>query len=155
MVVLFRVSKLATAIVLAAFAAVWTLHPWMTGGTSPFAEVNGADGLELTVAEGSATATGAIFRFENATDREWQFGQEYWIEKLEDGEWKEIKSLRARAFDALSYLLAPHSVREEVYSFSDSYGRLTSGEYRLVKELLRERSGGWESHYIAAEFAVE
>ena len=68
---------------------------------------------------------------------------------------KEIKSLRARAFDALSYLLAPHSTREEVCSFSDGYGRLTAGEYRLVKELLRERSGGWESRYVAAEFAVE
>ena len=83
------------------------------------------------------------------------FGQEFWIEKKENGEWREIRSLRSRAFDALSYLLAPHSVREEVYSFSDSYGRLTSGEYRLVKELLRERSGGWESQYVAAEFAVK
>lgn len=155
MTIFFRFSRLAAAVVLAAFMAVWTLHPWTTGDTSPFATVNDAEGLAITVADGSATPTGAIFRFENSTDGEWQFGQEFWIEKKENGEWREIRSLRSRAFDALSYLLAPHSVREEVYSFSDSYGRLTSGEYRLGKELLRERSGGWESQYVAAEFAVK
>ena len=155
MAILLRFSLLSAAFVLVASAAVWNIHPWTTGGASPFAAVNDAEGLAITVADGTVTATGAILRLENETDREWEFGQEYWIEKKEGGEWKEIKSLRARAFDALSYLLAPHSTREEVCSFSDGYGRLTAGEYRLVKELLRERSGGWESRYVAAEFAVE
>ncbi len=127
MTIFFRFSRLAAAVVLAAFMAVWTLHPWTTGDTSPFATVNDAEGLAITVADGSATPTGAIFRFENSTDGEWQFGQEFWIEKKENGEWREIRSLRSRAFDALSYLLAPHSVREEVYSLFDQR-RIPAGQ---------------------------
>lgn len=150
----FKISKLVVSLVLAVSAAVWTIHPWTTGGASPFSTVNDAEGLALTVADGSVSATGATILLANTTDREWEFGQEYWIEKKEGGEWKELKSLRSRAYNALSYLLKPHSTREESYSFSDIYGHLTSGEYRLVKELLRERSGGWESRYVAAEFSV-
>lgn len=145
----------ATVFLLLLTAAVWMLHPWMTAGVTPFHTVNEAEGLAIHVEDGSASSTGATLRLVNATDREWQFGKEYWIEKKEDGEWHEIRSLRSQAFDALSYLLAPHSSREEVCSFSDMYGRLTAGEYRLVKELLREKSGGWESKYVAAEFAVD
>lgn len=149
-----RSMRLAAVFVLLLVGAVWMLHPWMTAGVSPFRAVNGAEGLAIHVEAGSASSTGAILRLVNSTDREWQFGQEYWIEKKENGEWHEIRSLRGRAFEALSYLLAPHSTREEVCSFADGYGRLTTGEYRLVKELLREKSGGWESQYLAAEFEV-
>lgn len=150
-----RSAGAAVLLVLLVFGAVWMLHPWMTVGVSPFRSVNEAEGLALHVEAGSVSSTGAILHFVNATDREWQFGQEYWIEKKEDGEWHAIRSLRSQVFDTLSYLLAPHSTREEVCSFADGYGRLTSGEYRLVKELLREKSGGWESKYVAAEFALE
>lgn len=154
MTMLFRVSRLIVSLALAASTAVWAIHPWTTGGVSPFSNVNDAEGLAITIEDESVSSTGATLRFENATDREWEFGEEFWIEKKEDGEWKELKSLRTGAYNALSYLLKPHSTREEAYSFSDIYGHLTNGEYRLVKELLRERSGGWESRYLAAEFSV-
>ncbi len=155
MTMIRRSAGFALILIALLAGAVWMLHPWMTAGVSPFQSVNEAEGLAIHVEAGSASSTGAILTLVNSTDREWQFGQEYWIEKKENGEWHEIRSLRSRAFDALSYLLAPHSTREEVCSFSDGYGRLTTGEYRLVKELLREKSGGWESSYVAAEFAVE
>lgn len=151
---ILRGAFTAALVVMTAAVLVWLFHPWIVGGESPFEHVNEAEGISLQAVEGSASATGVIVRFVNETDSQWQFGQEFWIEKRAGDTWRELPTMRERSFDALAYLIAPESSREEVYSFEDGYARLTSGTYRIVVEVMREKSGGWESQYIAAEFTL-
>lgn len=100
-----------------------------------------SNGVSLAVKLNTITNEGATFILKNHTDDEYWYGPEYHIEKKEDGKWKEIDTLTGDplTWNAIAYTLKANEEKELYIDWSTSYGKLSYGEYRLVKNAFREK----------------
>ena len=80
-------------------------------------------------------------------------GEAYTIEKFDGRKWKEVptKSGEPVTWIAIAYIITPDSTREQNIDFSDIYGELPPGEYRIVKSVYD--NGKSEKYY--ATFTVK
>ncbi len=80
-------------------------------------------------------------------------GADYTIEKFDGRKWKEVptKSGEPVTWIAIAYILKTDSVWEKEIDFSDIYGELSPGEYRIVKSVYD--NGKSEKYY--ATFTVK
>ena len=100
-----------------------------------------SNGVSLAVKLNTITNEGATFILKNHTDDEYWYGPEYHIEKKEDGKWKEIDTLTGDplTWNTIAYTLKANEEKELYIDWSIGYGKLESGEYRLIKNTFREK----------------
>ena len=118
-----------------------------------FFEVNNKaalDKVSITIKEG--TLTSATIVIQNKSNKELTSGEWFRIDKLEDGEWIQVKSInRDYAFNAIAWIIKPRGEFEDKVDWSKLYGELRKGHYRIVKEVY----GDGNKKVLYAEFDIK
>ena len=124
---------------------------------SIYKTVNNLEGVTMTAKKGTVSAIGLTVIFENNSDKQCIFGEYFHLEKKIEGNWYQVPVALDDnyGFGDIGYDLDSSSVKEWTVKWDWLYGRLDSGDYRIVKNILDFRkTGDYEEHYLAAEFTV-
>lgn len=114
-------------------------------------EVNTLEGVEMTVDESLITPTGITFTISNQSDKELNYGQDYSILKEKEGRWYQVVPENPVAVTMeLLWLPADNTDTHEI-SWETSYGKLSSGNYRIIKYVFDSENG----YCLAGEFTIK
>jgi hypothetical protein len=119
--------------------------------------VNDLDGVTMIVKKGTDTSIGLTVVFDNNSDKQCIYGADFLLEKKIDGRWYQVPvAIKGNyGFDAIGYDLNSSNVSEWKVDWNWLYGRLDTGEYRIVKDILDFRKAGdYDKYYLAAEFTI-
>ena len=122
--------------------------------------------------EGSTTTLdGAIMKYvsntndsltvtvENGTDSTWQSAnmRDYRLEAEVDGEWRVVEQKGEFANTMELMIFAPGETMTHTFKFTDRYGKLAPGKYRVVKSYWANASASINAHefQLTCEFTVE
>ena len=94
----------------------------------------------MTIKEGTLTNTGVTIILKNNTDDEYVYGPDYYVEKYDDGSWKQASTLTGDplSWNAIAYSLKANDSVELTLNFKLSYGELSEGKYRVIKRVSKE-----------------
>lgn len=113
-------------------------------------EVNTLEGVTLTVDEESASVSGITYTISNQSDKDVSFGQDYILQMEKDGKWYQVEPKGGIAITMeLLWVPAGTTDTHEII-WNDSYGKLSSGHYRVVKNVSDNEAG----YYLAGEFQL-
>lgn len=109
------------------------------------------DEVSIEIKDRTLTKQGATIVMKNKKSSEIYYGDWYRIDKKYGDEWieaekEETENREALIFNLFAYVIEGKSSKEEKVDWSNLYGTLDEGEYRLVKEI--------EGEYIAVEFTI-
>lgn len=112
--------------------------------------MNTVSGVSIDVVE--CNGNKGTFHIKNDNSYDIAFGEKFIIEKYENGMWEKVQKNQVVV---LSYLNLVLGGGDYMYSidWTDSYGELEAGRYRVVKEYYFY-SNPQESCYIGCEFSV-
>lgn len=118
-------------------------------------ETENMDGFTMEVTY--VTPRGICLQMTNNSELNILFGESYSIQTLKEGQWYEVGYLIDNwAFNSIGYQMAPHSARSWWTNWGVFHGELSSGTYRIVKDISDFRgTGDFTKYYIAAEFNVD
>lgn len=116
--------------------------------------VNDLKGVSMEVI--SASPASANLEILNTTDLNIQYGSDYDLQILQNGEWYSLSYLidnwafTAEAYTALKNISSEFSINWEIF-----HGTLSAGDYRIVKPINDFRgTGDFTTYYLAAEFSI-
>ena len=117
-------------------------------------------GIEMTLQLISATSAMIVFTLhsDNESDEAWT-GAAYWLEKEENGSWEPVPAIT----DDINYIpyVDTYTIKANVETeipvdWSNLYGKLEFGKYRIGKEVLGKRESehsSWHTYYAEFEIA--
>ena len=105
-------------------------------------------GISLGIVDNSVSETGAKLILKNDNVNDITFGECYAIEVMQDEEWRKINV--EISFNEIAFLLKSSESFEINLDWSESYGKLSPGKYRIIKEVYLEE----ESSFVSAEFII-
>ncbi len=113
--------------------------------------------VEICVVADSVTSTGATFKIRNSSEYMVDFGVDFSLQVYADGEWSNVEYI----VDSYDYNLDAIIVWAGGYAttftanWSNIYGELPSGHYRLIKEYSYETDDGYVNYYGICGFDIE
>ena len=111
-------------------------------------------GIFLSIKEDTLTNTGATLILKNNSDVEVEYGTPYEIEIKKDGEWHKINV--ELNFNLPAYILKSNTSEEMELKWENGYGKLATGDYRIIKTIDMEKEDGtFETFYVSTEFTIE
>ena len=111
-------------------------------------------GVSLTVKENTLTETGATLILKNDSDVDVEYGNPYEMEIKKDGKWHKINV--ELNFTLPAYVLKAKETKELELNWENGYGKLASGDYRIIKSIDVEKADGtFDTFYVSAEFTIE
>ena len=111
-------------------------------------------GVSLTVKENTLKETGATLILKNDSEVDVQYGNPYEIEIKKDGEWHKINVQLDFTLPAFS--LKSKETKELEINWKEGYGKLTPGDYRIIKSIEIEKADGtFDTFYVSAKFTIE
>ena len=115
------------------------------------------EGVSMSVKKDSVTANGAVVTLLNKADKDYQYGQQYFIQKYEDSRWYHVPYvIEDFGFEDIAYGLEKDSKSEFTIDWNWLYGSLETGEYRIVKDIMDFRAtGDYDVYTLTAEFTIE
>lgn len=118
-------------------------------------QIDSLDGVTMEVTY--ATDKGANLAFTNNTDKTIQFGDDYSLQMLKDGEWYQVdKIIEDAAFNDIAYNVPLGGTNAWRVKWTYFHGILPKGNYRIVKTVMDFRgTGDYTNYLLAAEFEVE
>ncbi|MCM1263170.1 MAG: hypothetical protein NC313_10660 [Butyrivibrio sp.] len=131
------------------------------GGAYVYSRDSEAEQIALMLSLKNISSTGATLVFnqydKEASDGTLQFGDDYVLEQLKDGEWEEVPVIVEGnyTFHQVAYSIAPDSETEKELDWKWFYGELAPGNYRIKKTVddFRE-TGDFDIYTIYAEFIL-
>ena len=106
----------------------------------------------------SSSETSLTVKIDNNTDSTWQSGnmRDYRLETERDGEWYEVKQIGEFANTMELMIFAPGKTLTHTFEFAERYGKLSEGNYRVVKSFWANATESTEAHefYLVCEFTV-
>ena len=106
------------------------------------------DNVTMLIKEGTLTNKGAVIIISDKNKLPYSYGKWYRIDSNKNGEWVKLEPKnKDYIFDAISYQLGDDGMIELEIDWTNLYGKLKKGQYRLVKEIGRE--------YMAVEFSID
>ena len=110
--------------------------------------------ISLSVKDGTLKNTGATFILKNSSDIDVEYGEPYEIEIKKDGEWHKINV--ELNFILPAYILKSNTTKEIELKWENGYGKLASGEYRIIKGInIEKEDETFEKFYVSCEFTIE
>lgn len=93
------------------------------------------DKVSMAIKEGNLT--GATVVIKNESNKELTSGEWFRIDKLDDnGQWREVKSVNDEyGFIEIGWIINKNGEFEDKIDWSQLYGELKKGNYRIVKEV--------------------
>ena len=114
----------------------------------------GEKGVSLSIKEDTLTNTGAILVLKNDGDVDVEYGNPYEIEIKKDGQWHKINV--ELNFTLPSFSLKSKETKELELNWENGYGKLVSGDYRIIKGFdIEKEDGTFETFYVSVEFIIE
>ena len=111
-------------------------------------------GVSLSIKENTLTNTGATLVLKNDSEVDVQYGNPYEIETKEDGEWHKMNV--ELYFTLPAFSLKAKESKELELKWENGYGKLASGDYRIIKSIdVEQEDGIYESFDVSAEFTIE
>ncbi len=112
--------------------------------------------IVMVVKDGMATPLGATVVLKNVTDFEYIYGESYTVQRKTDSGWIDVEPvIENYGFTSVGYMLPAMESKEIAIDWEWIYGKLTPGDYRIVKEASLVRSPGDEDTFILyAAFTV-
>ncbi len=112
--------------------------------------------VSLSIKEGTLKNTGATLILENNSNTSIVYGNPYWIENEENEEWFKVKTINDLNFTLPEFGCYPNEKKEINIDWEYGYGKLSSGKYRIVKDVDFEYEDDTrKSFYVTAEFIIE
>lgn len=111
--------------------------------------VENASSISMVIKDGTLTPSGATVVLTNS------YGYDRWyrIDKEENGEWKEAETINDNySFTAEAYLTNGNSEVEIPIDWTDLYGTLENGKYRIVKRVFNNLN---KEEYVSVEFIID
>ncbi len=90
----------------------------------------------------------------NQTEYTISYGEDFGIERLENGEWVDC-SLKSNIFTLMGYSLNSNEKVEKEYRITDMYDISKSGTYRFLATCSRMDINEGKSYPVWAEFVIE
>lgn len=110
--------------------------------------------VSMSIKDGTLKNTGATLILTNNSDKEFQYGNPYKMEIKQNGEWYKI-SVEIN-FTLPAFCLKSKESKEIELNWENGYGKLTSGTYRIIKEINYEKEeGNFETFNVAVEFTIK
>ena len=103
----------------------------------------------MTIKEGTLTKTSATIQITDNNEEPYSYGEWYRIDKKENEQWKELDTIDNQTVPEISLPMLEYGKVERNLEWSDVYGELEQGEYRIVKRPVGENSE------IYVEFTIE
>ena len=112
--------------------------------------VEDIDGVTMKVSKESLTNTRLTVIIEDTNKEKYVYGEEFFIEKKVDNNWIRLKPIKGDyGFNEMGYLVNDDNKLEMIQDWSNIYGVLNKGEYRLVKNVF---DNGYK--YFSVEFKI-
>ena len=89
----------------------------------------------MTIKEKALTNTQAVVILSNHDNITYQYGDGFAIEYKKNNNWYQIKPHDFNTI-AISYSLLPNEEKEIFINWQDTYGALSSGNYRIIKRVM-------------------
>ncbi len=105
--------------------------------------------ITMTIQKETLTRQSATIILESKND--YSCGESYSIDEKEDGEWKSINEINSYPFNLLGLIPGKDGKIECNLDWSQRYGELENGEYRIVKSV--DTAEGKRELYV--EFVIE
>lgn len=110
--------------------------------------------VSLSIKENTLSNTGATLILKNGSNEVIQYGNPYELEIKSVGKWHKINV--QLFFNEPAFSLKPNETKEIKLSWENGYGKLTTGDYRIIKNISSEKEDGtFDNFYVAAEFTIK
>lgn len=109
-------------------------------------KISPLENISIQIKEGTLTNTGTTILITDLSEDNNIYGEWFRIDKREKGKWKELKANNTW-FNLSSYYIDENNELELEQNWESIYGKLESGEYRLVKKVNNE--------YISVSFKID
>lgn len=119
--------------------------------------VNTLDGVTMKVKEETVSTTGLTIKFENSSDKQYIYSEDFLLERKIEGKWYEVPIVLGGpyGFDEPGYEINPEHVSEWTVDWEWLYGSLDAGDYRIIKSVIDvKKPRDFEKQYLAAEFTI-
>lgn len=116
------------------------------------------DEITLSLKEGTLSSKGATFIIKNNSDKKYYYGSQYEIQMKKENEWSKIEIKGLLTWTTEAFMLNSYSSNELKIKFSYGDSELSKGQYRLVKEVNKEKVNPREDSnpkYLYAEFEIK
>lgn len=124
------------------------------------AELNEIENVSMTIKDGTLTRSGAtvIINDSNGVGT-YVYGTEFRVDKKVNGEWKELEYAHDDfGFTEMAYYVNDNGKLEFDCDWEYMYGKLSNGEYRIVKDTFLESETPITEEdmlYFSVEFTIE
>lgn len=113
-------------------------------------EVHQIDGVSMSIMDDTLTPTSAKVIIKDTNKDKYVYGEEFFIEKKVEGVWKKLDPIvDSYGFNDMGYLVGDSNKLGMIQDWTNIYGALTKGEYRLVKNVFDD---GYK--YFSVEFEI-
>lgn len=118
------------------------------------AELNELEGVSMTIKDNTLTRIGATIVITDTSEKNNIYGEEYRIDKKENGMWNELDVVVKGnyGFNSIGYYVNENNQLEMNINWQWLYGKLNNGEYRLVKSTSVPLED--TRHYFSVEFII-
>lgn len=110
---------------------------------------NKRQGVTITIEKGTLTRTSATIILDCKND--YSYKEWYRIDRKENGEWKSLTQIGKYSQTLLGMLPEKYGKGKDKIDWTERYGELENGEYRLMKSV----STNGETREIYVEFTIE
>lgn len=116
-------------------------------------EMNTLEGVKMVVKEGTLTQNDMTIIITDTTESHNIYGSAYRIDKKDGKEWVSLKTKGDANFNGIGYNVGEDNILEMYINWTDLYGSLAKGTYRLVKST----SAPLEeiNHFLSVEFTIK
>ena len=106
----------------------------------------------LSIKKETLTEKGATFKLKNNDTIDYEYNDIYEIEIKQNGDWHKINV--EIDFIQMSYELKVGETKKFNLNWENTYGKLSSGQYRIIKEVYANNKQN-NKYYISTEFVIK